>query len=174
MRTVRRNLAAGVNGSGIRRIGGWDVSEETVAVQFTPVSKNVLDIVERVRPLWMAGKFGGLPGTEAGLDLFAKRINLLMKAAQLLAGILVVTCIRLEILNLLLYALEILLRFRWRFHSILSDLILKFFKGAPLQHRELRASLRQHGKNRAYKVHDPSKLGSGTSKLVPCYVFSPK
>ena len=113
------------------------VPEEAITVEFTPVGEHMLNVVKRVGTLGMAGQFGGSPGTEARLDLFAQGVDLRMEPAQLLTGILIVTRLGFEMLDLLLDALELFLRFRWGFHSVLSAPMVNQSRARCRVHKDL-------------------------------------
>src|SRR5207237_2169810 len=55
---------------------GFIIGEETIAVQFDPVSKTALDIIERKWPLHVSGNLHSLPRSQVTVDLSAGLINL--------------------------------------------------------------------------------------------------
>src|SRR5207237_6361795 len=55
---------------------GFIIGEETIAVQFDPVSKTALDIIERKWPLHVSGDLHSLPRSQVAVNLSAGLTNL--------------------------------------------------------------------------------------------------
>ena len=62
---------------------GSIIGVAAIAVNFAPIGKNALDVVERIRPLRVPGQFGFFPGAEMGGHLFAQELNAFLKLLNL-------------------------------------------------------------------------------------------
>src|SRR5439155_24060646 len=95
----------------------WIVGKAAVAVNFAPVGKNPLDVVESVRTLRMPRQFGFLPRRQVGCNPLPQSVDTLMQVPDLPSRAFVLAD-GFHPGNLLLDLAEFLLCFGSRFHAV--------------------------------------------------------
>ncbi len=81
---------------------GVVIGETTVAMNFTPVGKDTLDVLQRQRALRIPSQFCFLPGGEMCRHLSLQRLNPMVKLLDLTANVVVLPRQRVQPLQLLL------------------------------------------------------------------------
>ena len=95
---------------------GCIVAESTVAVDFAPVCKDTLYILEGLGTLRMAGQLGLLPRRRLSVDFLPQRFDALLQFRQLAAGAVILSDRGFNLRHLPLDLFQFLLRFVGCFH----------------------------------------------------------
>ena len=127
------------------------VAEAAVAVNFAPVGKNALDIIQRVGTLRMTRQFRALPGVQVRRNLAAKAVHPLVQLLDLAQRFRVLPLQRLQARDLLLDFFQFLLRFQSRIH----------FDDIPILLRMMRFHHREH------------EVRAGDGGILRAYLFAP-
>jgi hypothetical protein len=93
------------------------VAKPAVAVNFAPVAKNALNIIQRVGTLRMSRQFGALPRIQVRRNLAAKIAHPFMQLLDLARRFCALPFHRLQPRDLLLDFFQFLLRLQSRIHS---------------------------------------------------------
>jgi hypothetical protein len=67
------------------------VAESSVAMDFTEVGKDAINVVKRLRALRMAGEFGLLPCCLHAFQFFPQRVETRVQIGQLAMGVVIFT-----------------------------------------------------------------------------------